>query len=175
MSLYKTLLKADMFGSATSFSNFDGDDRFRSIPGALLSIMMRMLGLYFTMATFLQMINNEEVEIKNYTLTDSAQEMMAQDINMADYGVELVIGFNIGTAPFFVPSEDLLRVEASLLRTKNYVDIKYTSIELDKCGDGLYDFDTLDDPFIKVTMSNGLCIKNKSLLNLQGLSDSPDS
>ena len=78
MSLYKTFLKADMFGSETSFTNFDGDDRFRSIPGALLSIVVRMLGLYFTIATFLQMINNEEVEIKNYQLTDSAQDLMAQ-------------------------------------------------------------------------------------------------
>ena len=175
MSLYKTLLKADIFGSATSFTNFDGDDRFRSIPGALLSIIVKILGLYFTIATFLQMINNEEVEIKNYTLTDSAQEMMAQDINMADYGVELVIGFNIGTNPVFVPPEDLLRVEASLLRTKNYNEISYTPLELGKCGDGHYDFDTLDEPFITLTMSNALCIKNKSLLNLQGISDSPDN
>ena len=76
MSLYKTLLKADIFGSSTSFTNFDGDDRFRSIPGALLSILVRVLGLYFTIATFQQMIENEEVEIKIYTLTDSAQELM---------------------------------------------------------------------------------------------------
>lgn len=76
MSLYKTLLKTDIFGSSTSFTNFDGDDRFQSIPGALLSILVRVLGLYFTIATFQQMIENEEIDIKIYTLTDSGQELM---------------------------------------------------------------------------------------------------
>jgi len=175
MSLYKTLLKADIFGSETSFTNLDGDDRFRTIPGALLSIVVKLLGLYFTVATFLQMINNEEVEIKNYTLIDSAEEMMAQDINMADYGFELAIGFNTGTQPFSVPSEDLLRVEASLIRTRSYEDIEYIPLELGKCKDDIYDFDALNDPFVSQTMGDALCIKNKSLLNLQGISNTPDS
>ena len=94
---------------------------------------------------------------------------------MSDQGYELVIGFNIGTNPFYVPSEDLLWIEASLLHTKNYSEISYTPLELGRCGDGLFDFDALDDAFITVTMTNALCIKSKSLLNLSGISDSPNN
>ena len=165
------LLAADIFGGETSFFNFKGYSKINTIPGAILSICSVLVSLYFAVVTFVQMVNNEEVQVKDFTLYDSDTQMMDSEYNLADSGIDLAIGFNVGTTPFSIPPEDLLSIEANMVLIDNLNKITKEPIEMGKCADGNYDFDKIK-PFLRTVQEPAACFKDKSKINVFGMSDS---
>ena len=113
-------MSADIFGSETSFFNFKGESKIKTIPGAIFSIAAIVVSLYFALITFDQMVENEEVEVKNFKLYDSQAQMQAKEYNLLEHGVDFAFGFSTGVEPFTLPPDNLLSVEASLLKVDSY-------------------------------------------------------
>ena len=172
-SFQKVLMSADIFGSETSFFNFKGESKIKTIPGAIFSIGAIIVSLYFAVVTFCQMGESEEVEVKVFQVFDT--QIMEKEYNLVEHGVDFTFGFNSRTEPFTLPPESLLTVEASLIKVDAYEIIENLPLDMGLCKDGNYDFERLNDPFAELYQANALCIKDKSKVNLSGMSDSPNS
>ncbi len=72
-----------------------------------------------------------------------------------------------------MPPENLLTVRASLIKVDDkYEIIEDIPLEMGLCKDGNYDFERLNDKFIEELHADALCVKDKSKVNLIGMSDS---
>ena len=166
-------MSADIFGSETSFFNFKGESKIKTIPGAIFSIAAIIVSLYFALITFDQMVENEEVEVKNFKLYDSQAQMQAKEYNLVEHGVDFAFGFSKGVEPVTLPPKNLLSVEATLLKVDSYFIADKIPLEMGLCKDGNYDFERLNDTFIETVQSDAFCVKDKSKVNLSGMSDTP--
>ncbi len=102
--------------------------------------------------------------------------MLKRDINLFEAGIDLMIGFNTGTTPVFIPSPDLVTIEASMKKVTMFANIEDIPLQLEPCNkDGLYDFDKVENDFVKQVNENALCFLDKTKLNVSGKSDTMDS
>ncbi len=81
-------------------TNMEGDDKIRSLPGALLSIVTRVLGLAFALQVATRMIKKEGIDVGFYTTFESSSQLMNQVVNMPDAKLDIAVGFNKNTDPF---------------------------------------------------------------------------
>ena len=68
MSLYKQLLKLDSFSSPVATINLKGEDKIRTIPGALASIVTYVFLIYIAAESFTEMIDYQNNKIQSYSV-----------------------------------------------------------------------------------------------------------
>jgi len=91
-------------------------------------------------------------------------QLMNQEINMTEHKLDISVGFNKGTDPFHIPSEDLVKIEIVHLKVQNYEQIEEVSLELGRCGDH-FDWN-IKNQGAKFIQAEALCVINKEALNL---------
>lgn len=112
------------------------------------------------------MVSLDETDVKFYTIFQSSTQLMSQEINMTENKLDIAVGFNKGTDPFHIPSEDLVKIEIAHLKVQNYEQIEEVSLKLGRCGDH-FDWNSKNQ-VAKTLKSEATCVIDKEALNLQG-------
>ena len=71
MTFSNSLLKLDSFATPVASINLKGEDKIRTLPGALISVAHYAFLLYIATLSFLQMINHENNKVQYYEVESS--------------------------------------------------------------------------------------------------------
>ena len=111
MSLIQKFIKLDKFGTQAASLNFKGEELLRTLPGAIMTIVIQLLALYVVIQTSIKMFNYEDPKISNYSIKLPTEQLNDVVINMPEQEIDLAFGFNTD-ADFNlkIPDIDLLSI-----------------------------------------------------------------
>ena len=83
----------------------------RTLPGAIMTIVIQMLALYVVVQTSIKMFNHEDPTISNYSFKLPTEQLNEVVVNMPELEMDLAFGF--GTDEDFnlkIPDTDLVSI-----------------------------------------------------------------
>ena len=138
----------DAFGSPVNI-NFKGDTSVKSLPGALLTMLLYSVTLYVAVLSTNSMLKHDDPTITNYHITTSEEEMIEESINFPEWHADIAVGFLDGAASrIFTIPPNIGQVKFSVMSVENYEASSKRNIELrlEKCrGNSFYDSDWWDE------------------------------
>ena len=89
---YDFVKSFDDFGTPVTF-NYKGNDSFQTMPGALISLVMKIFMSYFIYLKIVNLINNQDWIIGQQILNNSPDDLR-QPVNLGDFE-NFTIGFEL--------------------------------------------------------------------------------